>query len=289
MAAIVSLAERDMVDRYVAEVNRHPLLSRDEERELTEEFASTLDQKIADKLVVSNLRFVVKIAHEYKGYNLGLLDLIQEGNVGFMLAVKKFDPEKGYRLISYAVWWIRAYMQAFIMRSWSLVKIGTTAAQRKLFFKLRSERQEADRRAAPGETAEVSTIANTLNVPEKDVPPMELRPAARGCSLDVKVGNGDDARRTYLEQLPAVGTTPEESVADAEERHAFRQRLRKAALDLDERERYILDERLASDEPKTLRQIGERFRISRERARQIQENIVGKMRAALVDSELVAA
>lgn len=289
MATTVSLAERDMVDRYVSEVNRHPLLTRDEERQLTEKFASTQDQKIADKLVVSNLRFVVKIAHEYKGYNLGLLDLIQEGNVGLMMAVKKFDPEKGYRLISYAVWWIRAYMQAFIMRSWSLVKIGTTAAQRKLFFKLRSERQAADRAAEPGEKAEVSTIANSLNVSEKDVSSMEMRLAARDFSLDVKVGNGEDARRTYLDQLPAIGTTPEESVADAEERHQFRQRLRQAALDLDERERYILDERLASDEPKTLRQIGERFRISRERARQIQENIVGKMRAALIETEFVAA
>jgi RNA polymerase sigma-32 factor len=289
MATTVSLAERDMVDRYVAEVNNHPLLTREEERQLTEEYARTQDQTIADKLVVSNLRFVVKIAHEYKGYNLGLLDLIQEGNVGLMLAVKKFDPEKGYRLISYAVWWIRAYMQAFIMRSWSLVKIGTTAAQRKLFFKLRSERQEADRLAEPGEKAEASTIAHTLGVAEKEVTSMEMRLAARDYSLDVKVGNGEDARRTYLDQLPAFGSTPEESVAEAEERHQFRQRLRQAALDLDERERYILDERLASDEPKTLRQIGERFRISRERARQIQENIVGKMRAALVEGELVAA
>ena len=289
MAATISLGERDLVDRYVSEVNNHPLLTRAQERELTEAYAESQDQKIADKLVVSNLRFVVKIAHEYKGYSLGLLDLIQEGNVGLMLAVKKFDPAKGYRLISYAVWWIRAYMQAYIMRSWSLIKIGTTAAQRKLFFKLRSERQEADRLAEPGERAEASTIANTLGVSEKEVNSMELRLAARDYSLDAQVGNGEDTRRTYLDQLPAAGESPEDVVGEAEERHQFRLKLREASLNLDERERYILDQRLASDEPQTLRQIGERFRISRERARQIQENIVGKMRAALLESDLVAA
>lgn len=290
MTAIVSQAERELVDHYISEVNHHPLLSKNEERELTERYAATLDAKIADRLVVSNLRFVVKIAHEYKGYGLGLLDLIQEGNVGLMMAVKKFDPAKGYRLISYAVWWIRAYMQAFIMRSWSLVKIGTTAAQRKLFFKLRSERQAADRAELPGETASVARLALTLGVAETEIASMEMRLAARDFSLDAQVGSQDQtARRTFVDQLPSVAATPEDSVGDAEQRHIYRQKLRAAALNLDERERYIFDMRLASDEPKTLRQIGERFRISRERARQIQENIVAKLRTALIDGEPVAA
>ncbi|MCK5689216.1 sigma-70 family RNA polymerase sigma factor, partial [Myxococcota bacterium] len=140
-----SLATMDSLDQYVSQINRHKLLTKSQEQELAFEFLKTGATELAHRMVVSNLRFVVKVAHEYKGYNLKILDLIQEGNIGLMMAVKKFDPEKGYRLISYAVWWIRAYIQNYIIRSWSLVKMGTTQAQRKLFFKMRSEREKAKR------------------------------------------------------------------------------------------------------------------------------------------------
>ena len=159
-----SLPSTQTIDRYVSEINRYKLLTREGEMELALRYRDASDLQAAHKLVVSNLRFVVKIAHEYRGYGFKLLDLIQEGNIGLMMAVKKFDPSKGYRLISYAVWWIRAYIQNFIIRSWSLVKLGTTQAQRKLFFKLRSERERADRAAGPGSTASTTELAQRLDV-----------------------------------------------------------------------------------------------------------------------------
>src|SRR5688572_8623248 len=133
------------IDRYIAEINHYPVLTRAQELKLALAYRDTHDVKAGHQLVVSNLRFVVKIAHEYRGYGLRLTDLIQEGNIGLMMAIKKFDPDKGYRVVSYAVWWIRAYMQNYVLKSWSLVKLGTTQAQRKLFFKLRAERDRADR------------------------------------------------------------------------------------------------------------------------------------------------
>jgi len=191
-----SIAQDSTIDRYVAEINKYPLLTREEEVALAERYRKDGDLEAAHQLVVSNLRFVVKIAHEYRGYSLKLLDLIQEGNIGLMMAVKKFDASKGYRLISYAVWWIRAYIQNFIMRSWSLVKLGTTQAQRKLFFKLRSERERADREAGEGETATTKALAGRLEVAETDVVDMEARLAARDFS-STSSSRTVPARRTW--------------------------------------------------------------------------------------------
>src|SRR5262245_39119569 len=164
-----ALPSNQTIDRFVSEINRYSLLTREQEMALALRYRDGGELEAAHHLVVSNLRFVVKIAHEYRGYGFKLLDLIQEGNIGLMMAVKKFDPSKGYRLISYAVWWIRAYIQNFIIRSWSLVKLGTTQAQRKLFFKLRSERERADRAAGPGSQASTSDLAKRLDVGESDV------------------------------------------------------------------------------------------------------------------------
>ncbi len=272
------------VDRYISEINRYKLLSRAEEQEIALQYRDTGDVKAAHKLVVSNLRFVVKISHEYRGYGLRLLDLIQEGNIGLMKAVKKFDPNRGYRLISYAVWWIRAYIQNFVMRSWSLVKLGTTQAQRKLFFKLRSERDRADREAAEGERATSEELATRLSVANEDIIQMEQRMGARDFSLDMEVQDG--ARQTHLDMLDTDEPHQEELYAEVEERRLLRRMVDVAKADLNEKERYIIDNRLLTDEPKTLQQIGENFSISRERARQIEGNVLRKLRSALSGSGL---
>ena len=277
-----SITQDSTIDRYVAEINKYPLLTREQEVALAERYRKDGDLDAAHQLVVSNLRFVVKIAHEYRGYSLKLLDLIQEGNIGLMMAVKKFDAGKGYRLISYAVWWIRAYIQNFIMRSWSLVKLGTTQAQRKLFFKLRSERERADREAGDGETATTESLAGRLEVAETDVVDMEARLAARDFSLDVELQDG--ARQTHMDLLSSENASQEERVAEAEERSLLRGKVYEAMEHLNEKERYIVENRLMAEEPKTLQEIGQHFQISRERARQIEGNVIRKIRTALIES-----
>jgi RNA polymerase sigma-32 factor len=276
-----SITQDSTIDRYVAEINKYPLLTREQEVALAERYRRDGDLEAAHQLVVSNLRFVVKIAHEYRGYSLKLLDLIQEGNIGLMMAVKKFDAGKGYRLISYAVWWIRAYIQNFIMRSWSLVKLGTTQAQRKLFFKLRSERERADREAGEGETASTEALARRLDVAANDVVDMEARLAARDFSLDVELQDG--ARQTHIDLLSSEASSQEERVAEMEERQLLRGKVYEAMEHLNEKERYIVENRLMAEEPKTLQEIGQHFQISRERARQIEGNVIRKIRTALLE------
>lgn len=277
------LANNESVDRYVAEINRYPLLTREKEVALAERYRLTGDLKAAHQLVVANLRFVVKISHEYRGYSLKLLDLVQEGNIGLMMAVKKFDPDKGYRLISYAVWWIRAYIQNFIIRSWSLVKLGTTQAQRKLFFRLRSEREKADRAAGPGESATLKDLAGRLSVVEGEISDMEMRLAARDFSLDGELESG--SKQSHLDMLAEAGvSSQEEQLGEMQERRVVRAKVNEALTLLNEKERFIVENRLMSDEPKTLQEIGAHFRISRERARQIEGNVIRKMRTAFTGS-----
>lgn len=276
------------LDRYVADINRYPLLSREEEVQLALEYQATGSQALANRMVVSNLRFVVKTAHEYRGYGLKLLDLVQEGNIGLMIAVKKFDPAKGYRLVSYAVWWIRAYIQSFIMRAWSLVKVGTTQAQRKLFFRLRSERERADRAAGPGERAAASEIAQHLRVNESDVVDMEMRLGERDFSLDAKVVEG--GRSSHIDLLASNADSQEETCANGELRDLLRAKVQQTMGILNDKERYVIENRIMCDEPPTLQQIGQHLKISRERVRQIEGNIIRKIRTALAanDSALAA-
>ena len=270
------------LDRYVAEINKYPLLSREDEVALAQCYRRDKNEQSAHRLVVCNLRFVVKTAHEYRGYGLKLLDLIQEGNIGLMIAVKKFDPDKGYRLVSYAVWWIRAYIQSFIMRAWSLVKVGTTQAQRKLFFKLRSERERADRLAGPGAKATTRDLALQLAVGESDVQDMEMRLAERDFSLDAKVA--EDSRLCHLDLLAADLPDQEEQYSNKEMRRLLRGKVHEAMDQLNQKERYVIENRIMSDEPPTLQEIGQKLSISRERVRQIEGNIIRKIRAALVES-----
>ena len=271
----------DGVDRYVREINTYPLLTRPAEFSLAVRFREAGEVEAAHQLTVSNLRFVVKVAHEYRGYGLKLLDLIQEGNIGLMIAVQKFEPKKGYRLISYAVWWIRAYIQNFIMRSWSLVKVGTTQAQRKLFFKLRSERERADRAAGPGGVASTESLAARLAVQEHDITDMEMRLGVRDFSLDVEMQDG--SRQNHLDLLANPDWLPsqEETYAHDEEQQLLRRRVREAVDVLNEKERYIVVNRLMAEDPQTLQEIGKHFAISRERARQIEGNVIRKIKAML--------
>jgi RNA polymerase sigma-32 factor len=281
------LAAEQSIDRYISEINRYPLLSREAEYKLAKRYRETGDVEAAHQLVVSNLRFVVKISHEYRGYGLKLLDLIQEGNIGLMLAVKKFEPEKGYRLISYAVWWIRAYIQNFIIRSWSLVKLGTTQAQRKLFFKLRSETERATREADDGDAPTTLELAERLAVAESEVIGMEMRLAARDFSLDAKVVDG--SQKSHLDRLVSQSDNQEELLARKEEHQLLRGKVEEALERLDERERYIVENRLMSEEPQTLQELGDVFKVSRERARQLESRVISKLRTAFNEQPQVVA
>ena len=284
-----ALTQRTELDRYVAEVSKHPTLSRAEEQELARRWHDLQDVGAAHQLVVSNLRFVVKIAHEYKGYGLKLLDLVQEGNIGLMKAVKKFDPARGYRLISYAVWWIRAQIHEYIMRSWSLVKLGSGRLKRKLFFKLRSERARVEQEAAQAGRSEPGheEVAARLGVPEELVTEMELRLGARDFSLDAPVG--EEGAASHLDLVQDPEPNQEDQVGERQERTLLSGVIEEAADTLDEKERYILDHRLLSDEPQTLAAIGQRYGVSRERARQIESKVIAKLRATASDLRLLPA
>lgn len=269
----------DNIDRYVAEISRYPLLSREEELELAYRYRDQGDLASAHQLVVSNLRFVVKIAHQYRAYGFSLIDLIQEGNIGLMVAVKKFDPTKGYRLISYAVWWIRAQIRSFIVRSWSLVKLGTTYAQRKLFFSRKALGEYTEAGHGDDEHAQ-ENIATELGLKPKEIDEMELRLAARDFSLDAKVT--DESRDTYLDELTDQRQPSQEDVlVEHEQQQLLRGKVAEAMGKLNEKERYIVENRMLQDEPQTLQEIGTRFNVSRERVRQLEKRVIGKLRSAL--------
>jgi len=276
-----ALANVDSVDRYVAEINRYPLLTREEEHALAVRLRETGDVEAAHKLVTSNLRFVVKVAHEYKGYGLKLLDLIQEGNIGLMMAVKKFDARRGYRLISYAVWWIRAYMQNFVLRSWSLVKVGTTQAQRKLFYKLRGTQAQLRKLDGEGDVVGGSNadVAEALGVEESEVEEMDQRLSGHDFSLDAEVG--PDGKVSHVDKLVFGGESQEDTLANKEEQGLLKGRVAAMMSSLNEKEQFIVRHRLMADEPLTLREIGDKFNISRERARQIEANVIKKVRKLL--------
>jgi len=270
-------AVTDSVDMYIAEINRFPLINADEEFKLAVRFVKHNDMQAAEKLITSNLRFVVKIAHEYKNYRVKLIDLIQEGNIGLMHAVKKFDPYKGYRLISYAVWWIRAYMQNFVIKSWSLVKIGTTQAQRKLFFKLNQAKKKLE--AISQKSPEFKEIADMLNVKEHEIEEMELRLNNRDVSLNTAIDDEGDS--TYIDHLVYKGKSQEDALIKKEEMSLVKKNIAGALEKLNEREDYIIRYRTMSDAPETLQEIGDRFHITRERARQIEKEALKKLRAAI--------
>lgn len=265
------------LETYISEINRFPILTPEEEFRYAVEWQKNQTMEAAEKLVVSNLRFVVKIAHEYRNYGVKLADLIQEGNIGLMHAVKKFDPYKGYRLISYAVWWIRAYMQNYIIKTWSLVKIGTTQAQRKLFFKLNKTRK--DIQALSLKNPEFREIAESLGVREEEVEEMDVRMTNRDLSLDMAIS--DDSGTSHLDFLTYAGEDQETALIRKEEAELVQKNISGALAVLNEKEMYIIKNRVMADDPETLQEIGDRYKITRERARQIEKQALKKLRLAL--------
>lgn len=269
----------DTFEHYMVQVNRFELLTAEEEYDLATRHLEHGDTEAAHRLICANLRFVVKVANEYRGYGLRLLDLVQEGNIGLMMAVKKFDPTRGTKLITYAVWWIRAYIQNYIMRSWSLVKIGTTQMQKKLFFKL-AQTRNALRNLTGSEQLE--DIAQELEVNENVVAEMSQRMGSRDTSLDVELIEGEGY--TLLSTL-ADESDSQEDLLLAHEEHQLNTERTSAALEtLKPRERHIIEQRILADPPRTLQDLADEFGISRERIRQIEQNALNKLRTAMSES-----
>jgi RNA polymerase sigma-32 factor len=271
-----ALVTFDPLQRYLAEIRRFSLLSREEEHRLAVDYKEYGNVEAAYKLVTANLRLVVMIAREYQKAFKNLLDLIQEGNMGLMEAVKNFDPYRGVRFPSYAVWWIRAYMIRYIMNDWRMVKIGTTQAQRKLFFNLQKEKEKLE---AEGLTPRPKLLAQRLNVKEDEVVEMEQRLASRDLSVDMPMG--DDEEATLLHFLPDQKESPEEQIAETQYQQLLREKMEQFAGALKDKELVIFRERLLNEEPLTLREIGEKYDISRERVRQIEERVKRKLKTFL--------
>src|SRR6185369_12726058 len=265
----------DSFTLYLAEIRRFPLLDAEEEKRLAVSFYEEKDLAAAHTLITSNLRFVVKICTEYRAYGMKMLDLIQEGNIGLMMAVRKFNPYKGVRLISYAVWWIRAYVQNFIVSNWSFLKIGTTQAQKKLFFKLNQAKSAIKSMLGHDNLQEAAIV---LDVKESEAREMDQR--MRGdCSLDAELEAGSGL--SMLDSLADGRQNQEELLSDHQEAVILQKEVARAMEKLNDKERYIIEHRVAAEEPETLQEIAERFSISRERVRQIEEGARKKLRNLL--------
>ena len=277
--------------RYLDEIRRFPMLSAEEEYTLAKDWRDKEDIDAAHKLVTSHLRLVAKIAMGYRGYGLPMGELIAEGNLGMMHAVKRFEPDKGFRLSTYALWWIKASIQEYILRSWSLVKIGTTAAQKKLFFNLRRIKGEIKAfEEGDLQPEQVARIADELDVPEKEVVSMNRRMAGGDHSLNAPVGNEEDTAE-WQDWLVDEQETQDVQFEEAEEYDARRKLLLEAMKDLDDREIAIIQARRLSDAPNTLEELSQRFGISRERVRQIEarafEKLQDSVREKAVEQRLI--
>jgi RNA polymerase sigma-32 factor len=273
------LTRRDPLSVYMNEIRRIPLLPREEETELAKKFYESGDMDIARRLVTANLRLVVKIAHEYRRAHRNLLDLIQEGNIGLLQAMKKYDPYRGVKLSSYAVWWIRAYILKFILNNWRLVKIGTTQAQRKLFFNLRKEKDKLEQL---GFAPEHKLLAERLEVTEDEVAEMEKRLEGADMSLDVPVSRDEAGGTTRLDTMAsAADERPDNRVESEEWKGLLRRKLEEFASGLKDREEVLFRERWLTDSPLTLQDVGDKFGISRERARQIEKRLLDRLRVYL--------
>jgi RNA polymerase sigma-32 factor len=272
----------DSLSAYLREIQRHPLLRPEETQALAERFVTSQDAEVAARLVTANLRLVVKIAYEYRRAYRNIMDLIQEGNIGLMQAVKRYDPYRGVKLSSYAAWWIRAYILRFILNNWRLVKLGTTQAQRKLFFNLRKKRAELQALGIEPTDAEV---AKQLNVPENEVSEMDARLQASERSLDAPIGDGDGRATSKIDTMPSQVEGPEALMADSELQGLLKEKLAafRETLTGKDKDVAIFDERLVADEPLTLQELGDRFGISRERVRQLEQRLTGRLREYLKD------
>ncbi len=269
---------RDPLSAYMKDVSRYPLLTRAEEHALAVKFVEDGDLDAARQLIISNLRLVVKIAYDYRQAYKNLLDLVQEGNIGLMQAVKKYDPYKGVKLSSYAAWWIRAYILRYILNTHRLVKLGTTQAQRKLFFNLQKEKS---RLSALGIEPTPEKIAERLAVPVKDVISMDRRLTGGEPSLDAPIGSSDGRPITRMELLDSEDAPIDDALAEQELGDKFSEKIRAYGETLEGKEKKIFTDRLLSEDPKTLQQLGDEFGVSRERVRQIEKRLLGKMKKYL--------
>lgn len=274
----IAKSDRGSFLSYIQKIQKFPLLTPEEEVEYGKRYADHGDKEAARMLIQSHLRLVVKMARKFKNYGLPIVDLVSEGNVGLMQAVKKFDPRKGFRFATYAMWWIRAYIQEYILRSWSLVKIGTTLAQKKLFFNLHKIKKKINS-ASNGTLLpeQISHIASELNVTEKEVIDMNSRLSQSDTSLNNKVGDEDDSKE--MVDLIASNSESQEQIAISNQERSRQESLFKAAFEkLNEREKDILLKRQLSEESTTLEELSKIYKISRERIRQIEENAINKIK-----------
>ena len=283
MKTALTMSPEAGLSRYLAEIRKFPMLEKDQEFMLAKSWQEHEDSDAAHQLVTSHLRLVAKIAMGYRGYGLPIAEVISEGNVGLMQAVKKFDPDKGFRLATYAMWWIRASIQEYILRSWSLVKMGTTAAQKKLFFNLRRMKKNLD---AYEDTdlhpEDVNKIATDLGVPEQEVVNMNRRMMMGGDgSLNVPMRNGEDGSGEWMDWLKDDGPLQDELVANAQESEVRHDMLIEAMDGLNEREKHILTERRLTENPQTLEELSQVYDVSRERIRQIEVRAFEKVQKAM--------
>jgi RNA polymerase sigma-32 factor len=276
--------ETDGLRIYLSQIERYPVLSREEENQLAVRYKESMDEEAGQILITSNLRFVIKVSLGYRNYGVKLMDLIQEGNIGLMKAVERFDPDKGYRLISYAIWWIKAYIQNYIIRSWSLVKIGTTQAQRKLFYRIADLPEAVD---VDNHMDNVAKLADRIHVTEDEVIDMAARLKAHDLSLDDLIG--DRSRDSFADTLRDDSPDQEEILADLEAQLDLKMWADSALKTLNPREKYIVEKRILSEDPVTLKELGRHFGITRERARQIERSALEKLKGNYLRSQLVAA
>jgi RNA polymerase sigma-32 factor len=274
------LVPQDLLDRYFAETRKYPVLSREEEHALAVRVREQGDRDAAERLALSNLRLVAKIAMEYRRVWTSLLDLIQEGNIGLLQAIKRYDPYRGVKLSSYAAYWIRAFILKYLIDNIRLVRVGSSRAERKLFFQLNRARRELER---AGFDPEPHLLAAKLDVKEDDVVDLERRLSQSDLSLDAPVSREEGS--APLGEFMASDQTPlDEVVTDQDLRRTLRKQVARFATDLDERERTILRERVLADEQKTLQEIGDEFGLTRERVRQIEAKLVERLRAYLEEN-----
>jgi len=269
------------LQRYLAELRKHPLLSRDEEMKYAVDYFEKGDAGAAYHLITGNLRLVVKIAMEYQRAFIQVMDLIQEGNIGLMQAVKKFNPYRGVKLSSYAAWWIKAYILRYILNNWRMVKIGTTQAQRKLFFNLQKERERLE---SHGFAATPQLIGERLDVPADTVVEMEQRLGRPDLSIDAPAG--DDGKGSVGDLISGGGDRQDQILADHQEIQRFREALAEFEFALSEKDAFILHHRLLAEDPLTLQEIGDHLGVTRERVRQLESRLMQKMRSFLEERGL---
>ena len=276
----IQMAPEGNLSRYLQDIRKFPMLAPDEEQALAKRWRDHGDEPAAHKLVTSHLRLVAKIAMGYRGYGLPIGELISEGNVGMMQAVKRFDPERGFRLATYAMWWIRAAIQEYILHSWSLVKMGTTASQKKLFFNLRRlKAQMSALEEGDLQQEQVAKIAHALQVPEQDVVSMNRRLASSDHSLNAPVRAESEGE--WQDWLVDEGESQETELAERQDMSNRKQLLSDALTTLNDRERHILIERRLKEEPTTLEALSQNYNISRERVRQIEVRAFEKLQKAM--------